>query len=416
MRQAKMFSLFFDLPLELREDIYKNALSTSGPKVLQTCREMYAEARKFLYQRPLNFRNQAALYTWIEKTPQDLLAHVFDIALHIEEVNLKPILDLRSTSLQHRSRPSLLTLESYRAEVDNINKALRKVPNIKTLTFRTLPGRPSYFYREFVDRILTMSSTVYPNLKDLRLEGNFHHHELGFISNFQSLKSLSSDGFYSSSPAAAANILTSLQHLVSLSLISQQSPSGIGYVWQHSFTGNGQSLTGAVALRLGRLAPSSIAERVLPCTPSFFIAPDVLTSLHNHQTLKSLSMNLLQPPSASILDSLESFLRSNSIERLELVWPDLDPFVLERYLLLNESLRVVWVRARSEADAFEILWSLVERREAGELCGLRNIVLMRSIEMCRDSLSASTSCGERKDSGVSHAYLGYCSVSSLFSL
>jgi hypothetical protein len=416
MAQAKMPSLFFYLPLELREDIYKSVLSASNPNILQTCREVYAEARKFLYQRPLNFQSQAALCTWLEKTPQELLAHVSDINLHIEEVNLKPIFDLRSTSLQSRSRPRLLTCELYQAEVDKIKEALSKIPNVKTITIRTLLGRPSYLYREFMDQILTILSTLYPDLKDLRLEGNLHHHELDFISNLRSLESLSFDGFSSSTHAATASILASLQHLVSLSLTSEHPLPMLGYVSQPNFTGNRQSFTGDVALRLRKLASFSIVERVPISTPSLFIGPDVLASLHNHQTLRSLSINLSQAPNATTLDSLESFLESTSIEELELDWPDLDPFVFERYLLLNESLRVVWARARSEADAFEILWSLVERREAGELCGLKKVVLKRSLEMCRDSLNASTGCGERKDSGVGQADLGYYSVSSLFSL
>jgi hypothetical protein len=411
-----MSSLFFYLPLELREDIYKSVLSSSNPNILQTCREVYAEARKWLYQRPLNFQSQAALYTWLGQTPQEMLAHVSNITLHIEEVNIKPILDMRSTSLQHRSRPRLLTLELYRAEVDKIEEALSKVPNIKTITIRTLLGRPSYLYREFVDQILTLLSTLYPDLRDLRLEGIFHHQELGFISNLRSLESLSFDGFSSSSPAATANILASLPRLLSLSLISEHSLPRTGHFSQHNFTGHRQSFMGDVALRLAKLASFSVAERVPTFTPRLFITPDVLASLHHHHTLKSLSINLSQCPNPAALNSLESFLECTPIEWLELDWPGLDPFVLERYLLLNESLRVVWARARSEADAFEILWSLVERRAAEELCELNKVVLVRSAEMRRDLLNASTSCSERKDSGVGQADLGYYCVSPFLSV
>jgi hypothetical protein len=411
MTQAKMSSPLFDLPLELREDVYKSVLYTSDPSILQTCREVCAEARKFLYQRPLSFQSQAALHTWLGQNPQELLNHVFDITLHIQEVDLKPILNLRTISPQHRSQPRLSTLKLYQLEINRIQQALSRIPNVKTITIRTLLGRPSYLYREFVDQILTILSTLHPSLRDLRLEGNFHHHELGFLSNLQNLEYFSFDGFSSSSPAATANILASLPNLVGLSLISEHSLPTINDASHHRFAGKRQSFTGDVACRLGKLASFSVAERVPTSTPSLFFTPDVLASLHNHQTLKDLSIHLSQAPNTAILEFLESFLEGTPIERLELDWPGLDPFVLERYLLLNESLRVVWARASSEADAFEILWSLVERRAAGELCELKRVVLIRSLEISHESHNASPSCSERKDSGLGQADLGYYSVS-----
>jgi hypothetical protein len=69
---------------------------------------------------------------------------------------------------------------------------------------------------------------------------------------------------------------------------------------------------------------------------------------------------------------------------------------------------------RSEPDAFEILWSIVESREAGDLCELKKVVLVRSMEMCRYKHNGSD--GDRRYSGVGWFDVGDCSVSLSLSL
>jgi hypothetical protein len=41
---------------------------------------------------------------------------------------------------------------------------------------------------------------------------------------------------------------------------------------------------------------------------------------------------------------------------------------------------VLWVRAASAASAFEILWSIAECRETGDLSAMEKVVLVRSME------------------------------------
>jgi hypothetical protein len=383
MSQARTASHFFDLPLELREGIYKSILFFSGTEILQACREVYAEARKFLYQKPLNFQSQDVLFNWLKQAPQEMLNHVSDIGLHIREVNLNPILDLETSTPRSRSQPRLLTSELYLAEVEKIKQAFNKIPKVKTFTIRTLPGRPSYLYRDFVTQVLLGLSSSYPDLRDLRLEGNFHHQGLEFLSNLRALESFSFNGISSSSPATTSNILASLPHLTNLSLISDIAFPNVDADSPYDFMERRRSFTGSVACRMSQLASFSVAERVPTPTPNLFLTPDILASLSELKTLRSLSIHLAHSPNTMIMESLEKFLGKAAIERFEIDWPDLHPFVLERYRLLSEGLKVFWVRARSEADAFEILWSIVESRRCGDLSELKNVVLVRSEEMYR---------------------------------
>jgi hypothetical protein len=411
MPPTKSVSPFFDLPLELREEIYKSVLfsPSQGPDILRTCREIHFEARKFLFQKPLSFQSQTVLYTWLDEAPSALLAHVSEIALHVQDVNLKPILDSGATMLQHRSHPRLMTLELYQRELDRLKQALKRVPKVKTLTIRVSSGQSSYLYRDFVAHILSGLGTLYPYLLDLRMEGDFHYQELEFLSKLEHLESFSFDGFSSSSPAVTANILANLQHLSNLSLVSEHALLATDTDLNGGFTAKQQSFNGDVACRISQLASFSVIERFAVPSPTVFFTLEVLASLQDHKSLKSISIHLSHTPSTAILESLEEFLEKTPIELLELDWPDLEPFVLERYRLLARSVKVLWVRARSESDAFEILWSIVESREAGDICELKKVVLVRSLEVYADMHNGVS---DRKDSGVGEFGPGDCNVSS----
>jgi hypothetical protein len=148
---------------------------------------------------------------------------------------------------------------------------------------------------------------------------------------------------------------------------------------------------------MNQLASFAVTEMVPTSSPTLFFTTEILTSLHNHSTLTSLSVRLSHAPDNEVLEALENFLERSNTRRLELDWPDLDPVVLERFGLLADKLNCLWVRAKSEADAFDILWSVAESLEAGDIRELRKIVLLRSYAICVDVLSKAC---ERKDSGI----------------
>jgi hypothetical protein len=385
----------FDLPLELREQIYKDALSSpsQGPALLRTCREISSEARKCLYQRPINLASQGDLCDWSTQTPPELLLHVCEIGLHVQDIDLKPILTSDISESAHSS-PRLLTRELYEQEVHRIEQAFRRLPKLKIITLRALPGRPSFLYREFVAEVLNILSATCLELLDLRLGGNFHHQDLSFLSDLATLRAFSFDGFSLSSPTTTANVLASLPLLSSLSLISERAPPSPDADPDSDFPAAQQSLTGEVVRTMKNLASFSVTERIPIASPTIFFTSDLLASLHSHQTLTSIAVNLSHPPDTQILRSLGEFLATTLIERLELDWPNLHAAILEQHQLLYASLKVLRIRARSKPYAISILSSVAGSLEAKDAISLSKVVLLRRKEQAQDR------SGDMRNSGT----------------
>ena len=126
------------LPAELREQIYRNILPSpeQGPEILQTCRQIEREARKFLYQRPIRFSNQLSLYTWVDATPDDLLSHVTDLSVAIRDIDLRPVLCPHAFTPSSSLGPQLLGWELYEAETSKLISTLGRLPHVKTITIK----------------------------------------------------------------------------------------------------------------------------------------------------------------------------------------------------------------------------------------------------------------------------------------
>ncbi|KAF2026186.1 hypothetical protein EK21DRAFT_103439 [Setomelanomma holmii] len=399
MTDQEHISPFFGLPLELREQVYRDVLASpsSAPAILSTCREFNTEALKFLYQRPLHFRSQCRLLKWLHSTPHHLLTQVTDISLRIQDVDLKSILVSEDTVDSARDPNQLQTWQLYQAELDELRQAFCKLPSIKAFGIRASPNQQSFLYRDFITAVLDLLVASFSDLLEMRLEGDLHHQDMTFLSRLQSLSSFTFDGFSASTPTETASILASLTSLRSLSLTSQYAILTPITRRHSAFTAKRQSFTGEVARTMSRLASFSVTEMFPTATPTLFFTSEILTSLHDHSTLNSLSVRLSHTPDTEALKALENFLERSRIKRLELDWPDLHPFVLEEFKLLTDNLNYLRVRARTEAYAFDILWSIAETRGAGELQGLRKVVLIRPF-LTHEGV-ASKVC-DRKDSGT----------------
>lgn len=120
-------------------------------------------------------------------------------------------------------------------------------------------------------------------------------------------------------------------------------------------------------------------------------------SLQNHQGVRMIKICLSQTPNEETMAALETFLEHAHIRTLELDWPQLDPHILEAFSLIPHSLEYLLVRARSAADAFDIIWSIAESRYAGDLPNLIELVLLRSNQTYDDITPATN---DRKDSGT----------------
>lgn len=381
----------FTLPLELRELIYRAVVASplQGPQLLQTCREIYEEAYKCLFERPIIFRGQVALFDWLNQVPRKFLSHVKEVSLTVQDIDLKSLLD--ATALVHHpgDPPRLLTWNLYEAELGRLSSALKQLPNVKRISIAATTGRQSFLYREFLRQFLVELSLLYPELVDIHLSGNFHHQELTFLGGFTKLRFLSFDGFSASSPIETARILSGLEHLTDLSLVSQSTLLTPDTHTHSSFTTKRQSLTGGVVKTIDSLRTFSVTEIVPESAPSLFFTPEVLIALAEHRCLKKIQVCLSQAPDNDTLAALETFLRKTHILILELDWPKLDPHVLETFSLIPECLETLWVRAKDKADAFEIIWSISECREAGDHNALNELVILRSMD---------STVADRKDS------------------
>ncbi|KAF2133117.1 hypothetical protein P153DRAFT_282099 [Dothidotthia symphoricarpi CBS 119687] len=390
----------FALPLELREQIYRDVLSSTeqGSDLLRTCRDIYTEAQKFLYQRNINFCGQSALFQWLDHVPAEFLSYVTQISLSVLDVDLSPLLKSKFEAYRSISPTRLHTWELYNREVERLRAALEKLPRIQAITIRALPGQRSYFYQEFLSKVLGMLSSLHSNLLDLRLGGNLNHQNLSFLSKLRRLQSFSFNGISSSSPMEMAGILASLDHLTHLSLVSQHGISEC--LLHHVSTTKQRSSSPDVIRTMEQLAPFFGTDRISASSPALAFTPEVLGAIHDHKTLNGLSISLSQTPDLQTLGSLEEYLGKASIEELELNWPDLDPDVLKQFDLLPESLKHLCVRSRSNADASAMLCSIVDFQKAGGLLQLRTVVLVRSAQSCKNSPSG------RKDNEIGEAEVG----------
>ncbi|KAF1842186.1 uncharacterized protein K460DRAFT_345818 [Cucurbitaria berberidis CBS 394.84] len=392
-------TLFFTLPLELREHIYKEVLASpaQGPELLRTCREIKTEAHKFLFQRPINFHSQLSLYEWLDQAPHNLLPHVTEVSLTIQDVNFRTLLEPEASNSQPTTPPRLLTSELYEVEIGKLDQALKQLPKVKTVTIRALSTRQSFLYRDFLAKVLELLSSMCPTLLDLRLEGNMHHQSLRFLTGLQHLRCFSFDGFSSTSATETADILASLEHLSSLTLVSQHELLMPSTYLQSGFTSKPQSFTGDVVRTINQLASFSVIERTPTPSTTLFLTSEVLASLQGHKALNSLSIILSYTPDDETLLSLQEFLRRSDIHRLELDWPDLKPGILGEYSLVQEDLKTLWVRAQSASDAYTALVPIFESRHEGGLPNLRKIVLIRAN---KDDSKSRVASSDRKDSGI----------------
>ncbi|KAF2828304.1 hypothetical protein CC86DRAFT_346430 [Ophiobolus disseminans] len=404
MATVERISLFFNLPLELREQIYKLALCSSGEgsDLLRTCREIHAEAHKFLYQRTVTFRSQDAFNVWAAGTPSNMLDQVSNIALSVQDVDLRPLLAPEACKNQPRTPPGLMTWDLYQTELDRLKQSLRQVPKVKTITIRTPSRQNSYLYRDFVANVLNLLSVVYPNLRDLRLDGTFHHQGLAFLSSFTHLESFSFDGFSASSPSDTIDILSNLKLLKSLALFSKKALLTSTADPHTDSAEKRQSFMGDVMRTMGRLASFTVGERTPTFSPTLFFTSEVLSSLLERKALNCLSLHLSDAPDMETLELLEKILEKSPIEHLELDWLGLRPTVLKENRLLTEHLKVLWVRVVNEADAFEILWSIAECRDAGDICKLEKVVLIRPAASFEHVENLAPT---RKDSGAGNPNL-----------
>ncbi|KAF2198936.1 hypothetical protein GQ43DRAFT_433832 [Delitschia confertaspora ATCC 74209] len=387
------------LPLELREEIYKLVLTSvpGNPRLLGTCRKIYLESQKVLFQRPMSFTSPSALQQWINHVGPTHLPQVEEIHLTLPDIDLTPLLGTLSTG-PSQYMPRLLIWELYEEEIRRLSLALRQMPNIKAVTVTALSARQSFLYREYLGSFMEELGAVFPNLRHLTLNGNFHHQRLSFLSLMQQLRAFSFNGFSASSLSETTSIVSSLPYLSNLVLVSDDTALQSVQGGHNNLNERGQALTPDIIRQLRPLTSFSLTRRTEQDVPNG-LPPltdmlDALRYVHAH-SLKSLSLKLSYTPDAELLNCLQSILDASSIEHLEYSWRGLDPETLDT--LLPGSSRSLSISAASEEVGFDVLWAIIASREAGNVPKLARVVLVLGDDDSLGSLDYEGSNGKEVD-------------------
>ena len=391
-------TILFTLPIELRQLIYREVLASPshGPELLITCRNIYMEAHEILFERPLRFRSQSALFDWLDKVPHKPLSQPKELSITIQEADLRSLLAVPALTHHPSNPPRLLTWELYEIELRKLYSALGHLPRIEKITIRTIVGRQSFLYREFLRKFLILATLRYPYLLVIHLEGNFYHQSLKFLSGFKYLQELSFDGCSASTPKETTQILSGLKHFTTLSIVSQNTMLAPKRHSCCNFTSKSQFLAEGAVSTIDQLKAFLVTEAMPVSAPSLFLTSKFLMPFCDHRGLKDFRVCLSQTPSNETMLALEDFLGSTRIKVLSLDWPHLDSNVLKAFSLISDCLGTLWIRARSAMDAFEIIWHIAENRNAGDYHALTELVLLRSTQSYKNIAHMN----DRKDSGA----------------
>lgn len=368
---------FLALPLELRELIYDEILSSPyhGPEILRVCRNVYSEARKFLYLRPIIFRSQSNLHQWLCGRSRDVLQGVLEFQLELQDVDLTPVLVSASLDSPIKGSTSLRTWDLYEKELDALDQSLQTLSNAKIITIRAPVSRHTHLYDDFLAKVLQMLGLHFTFLQELTLEGNTHNQSLGFLENLGALTAFSFDGFSASNPAETMATLSRI-NLNRISIVSQPTMLTPTQGRHSRFSLATPAFDGSVLCTIKQLSSVLIAERIpSPMLSALYFNSDILGSLQNHKTLSTLSFRLSQTPNEDARDALSELLRNNSsVQRLDLDWPHLDTSILN---ILTNRLKSLWIRASNLLMASNILRAIHKSKEEGEVQQLHRVVLIR---------------------------------------
>lgn len=386
------------LPLELRELIYKEVIlaPTRSFALLQTCREIEKEAQKFLYHRPLVFHSQDSLYDWSASTSPENGSRVTNISVFIQDADLRSLLWKDLGPGMTASQSPLLTFEHYKAELAKLHGAFEKLPKVTNLTLRVLPTRQSFLYRQFLSKVLTLLSSMYPMLVKLTVEGNMIHQNLDFLTGLTHLRHFTFDGVSASSVVATVETLNRLKHLHSLSLNSHQTLSTYSGLPHNAFCCSKTPESAHFTRTTNQNRLFLPAEHLQDNPPELISTAEVLTSLRDHKTLRQISIYYAQEPQPKILEALQEVVSNASITTLELDWPNLRCEVLKLFSLIDH-IETLQIKPKAPLDVVDIMCYIWTRRNEGDIAKLRRLILTRPFEHWVE-LQSTTS--NRYDSGT----------------
>lgn len=292
------------------------------------CKQIYGEARESFFRRPLTCRSQDELIHFVRAQPRALLQSITNICLHLQEVDaeaMQPFLARISVGISNASDQ-----HPYLIEINRITKALSGMPNIAELTllppFNLKQSVPS---STIVNGLLEWMTARYTTLHRLRIDLDSFH--LDSLAACKELQSLQLAGFSETDEAHAAEILSRLGSIKSLSLIGP--PRGLQMMQRYGHQGKiVQSITHLVLDRIRPLKRLVIKEAPEANLGPIFLTSKALRSIYSHhrESLRVLHISsslTLDPPFTTFLEAL--LMATPNIRELALTWPGMQVAFVE---------------------------------------------------------------------------------------
>lgn len=329
------------MPLEIREHVYDELVLSPGADLINllcVCKRVHAEAKKFLYKRPLTFESQSNFCTWMDVADPQLLKNVSKLKLKI--VNVEPR-DVQPYFTNNYGRsPFSPTGHSYKVQVERIIANFEMLPNIQELTICKSPeGQipPCDVY----EGVFGWMKENYP-LR--RLTFYIDKMPLTFLPPLHNLRYLCFTGFSVMNPDQALSLLLRLPLLTELALVGPT--PGLTFHQRPGFRGKPivQSITPYVMhqmLPLTSLCICEIADEYRD-SPAFLTENFFWAILVGHsRKLQRLSINTNAKMGPSAEGALRTLLESTqTLKHLSIGWLDMDEGIRDALPPTLESIEV----------------------------------------------------------------------------
>lgn len=219
---------FLTIPLELREHVYAELIPEDPCSLFQlllTNRQVYREAKPFLFRQSLSFDGQAEFYDWIQTVDRAFLRYVVDVQFKLHDIDPENIVG----ALGKRLRQANITAansaqapvgnpyhEACDLEIERLGGGFSFLPNVRYFTVLSCTDsdpRPSYHMLVAFSNLLAVR---FPHLMSLANQEEYL--PLSFMSKMKNLQRFSFPGMTTSSPAEVTAMFQGFQSLVDLEI------------------------------------------------------------------------------------------------------------------------------------------------------------------------------------------------------
>ena len=366
---------FLSLPLELRENVFSSLIDEESADslraLLQVNRQLHKEAKPFLFRRPLLFKGQCELFTWLRGIDPENLRHVADITFQLQDIKPNDIVGalgkrLRQAERANSNGPLAHSAkdnpyhEACELEVKKIGEAFSRMSNLKKLSIvpcTEADPRPSH---RMLIQFSKMLARCFPNLETLYNKEKSL--PVNFVANKPRLRRLQVPSLSASSYAETAAMFAN----VSISQLALYGCVCAGMPLVPHTEMASEIVRAVPPLEELTLYESDVKLIARDVAHELLVkSPDAISKhLDSLRTLKILIEYTEEIPRAPpTLSQLHKFLQSSQIERLEMA----EPLIFTLDHRLPSSIRTYVIRldrpCSSEVDLAERVENLLDQFE-----------------------------------------------------